>query len=367
MNGDVIIPLDFSSKAEVSDFLALNMQFAIRNFEGETVMFQKILAWLTAVYLFFAGLFGIGPKKHKPDPPTQADYVEVLEALKEAFAAGKYQAFVEQYPPDLNRVEYIGDEFTAWPKLLKGVTAVMTYDIGDFTFHDYSGALTSSTGTVSLQVTNGNKHLPSGEQKVQLHLEFCNGLGDVPRGVALYGMMLKTDGRKFYAWRFFGSPTLEEQIHYVTTRMYVYTGHFSTAKPGDWMTLPTIMTFLEAFEHRADTYVNEDEYVASYTEAEIIAGAKKYLGIDNYVPSGLSELVVLRDGKYEWGGIGFLLPPFLLRILDTPTAGDLTCRVFVCADYFGLEIAKMIDYNFLILKNPDNTEYAQLLSVSIID
>ena len=314
-------------------------------------MLQKILVWLTAVYMFFAGLFGFGPKKPNPGPPTQADYVEVLEALKEAFATGEYQAFVERYPPNLDKVEHVGDEHTAWPFLLDGVTADMTYSMDDFEFYDYSGKMSSSAGTVSLQVKNGNVHLPSGRQTVWLQLEFCNGLGDGQRGVALYSMALNTDGR----WAEFATDELiEHQIYLLAGDLAVF-AHTP---------LMQSICFLNEF----------DPNDKGYTAEEIIAAAKKYLGVD-YT---LAEIEKDREGdamlsydkhtpdRYSIEEGCILGPIVRVKLLGANKENNLTCRAFIYANWFLLEIKEIKDYTFRILKNPDGAEYAQLLSVTTV-
>ena len=106
----------------------------------------------------------------------------------------------------------------------------------------------------------------------------------------------------------------------------------------------------------------------------MIAGAKKYLGIENFKPAYFHRhgtapeqersflIWLFEDGTYGIPGMGLYAPTTSRVILNTPSEGDLTVRVFFYANEFWLDIHYIIDFNFLVLYNDDGTPYARLLS-----
>jgi len=306
-------------------------------------MFKQILVWLTTVFMFLAGLFGFGPKHPKPEPPTQADYIEVLEALKEAFATGEYQAFLDKYRRDQEfALGDFGDrKSNEWPDLLKGVTAEMTYHAGDFVFHEGY----CFQGNVSLDVENGNTHLPSGKQTVFVRIMQTENF--VKNNLMLYSMSLNTDGRKEASQNPF-----EELIRKLSLHMVL-----------DHSPLLKLLSYF---------CILDPTNFSGCTENEIIAGAKKYLGIEYALDDLIEDRKDYRVAYYERDGVtmygypGMCGPNYAAStlILDTPTEGDITCRAFIYANNFLLDIAETRDYNFLVLHEPDGTPYAQLLSVT---
>jgi len=309
-------------------------------------MFKKILAWLTTVFMFFAGLFGFRPKPPESIYPTQADYVEVLEALKDAFATGEYQAFVGKYPRDRDfAMGDFGDcKSNEWPALLEGLTAEMTYDIDDFNFlESYCFA-----GNVTVEVANGNTHLPSGRQIIFVRIMQTENFAK--NNLMLYSMSFNTDGREEAS-----QSQLEEQIRYLSFCFVV-----------DHSPLLKLLSYFS---------VLDPTNFSDFTEAEIIAGAKKYLGIDYALENLIEDRKDYRIAYYDRNGVtmygypGMCGPNYRAStlILNTPTQGDITCRAFIYANSFLLDIAETSDYNFLILHEPDGTPYAQLLSVTTVN
>jgi len=111
----------------------------------------------------------------------------------------------------------------------------------------------------------------------------------------------------------------------------------------------------------------------------MILGAEKYLGLVNFSPSETYAwtlentppntiicLVEYVEGRYRIIELGFGGIHASLLILDSPSQGDLTVRVFHYANIFRFEVSKIVDYNFRILHNVDGTPYAQLLSVQTL-
>jgi len=269
---------------------------------------------------------------------TKEDFIAVLEALKEAFATGEYRAFAERYtePTVVSHIDW-DTEPNDWASLLAGVVAEMSYRPQELNISDLSECWLQA----SLKVRNGNSYLPSGNQTVNLRLtENSDG------APVLYSIMLITDGRITNAYN---PPfsSMEDKLRYLTDCMYI-----CARTP-----LPRTMFFLGIFE----------DFSEGYTKDEIIAGAKKYLGLNDYVPSEdeISEIVKFRNGKYVWGGTGFadFDVYFSVLILKKPSQGDITCRAFTYADSFLLKISETTEYNFRILEEPGGAPYAKLLSV----
>ena len=244
-----------------------------------------------------------------------------------------------------------GPVVNEWPALLEGVTAQMSFD-ADEAFPEPEITTWGNTVTVQLYVSGGNIHLPDGEQTLRLNL--------VPNGEtpSILSMMLNTDGQQ-WPWRGMPeAPTIEDKLFDLTARMV------------GWARLPIERTiiFIQVFE--GEIVVSEDEMIAS---------AEKYLGIESFSPSywhwdgtapegERSHFVRLNDdGKYEILGMGFHPPAFSTAILDAPSQGDLTVRVFIYANYFRFEVASITDFNFLVLYNDDGTPYARLLSEQAVD
>ena len=299
----------------------------------------------------------------KSDVPTKENYIEILESLKNAFATGEYQMFLDQYPcPYIEGLGGIGPEANEWAPLLTGVTADMSYDPEQFSLNNNS---LQCRVTFSLNVVNGNKYLPNGHQTIRLHLGY-GGIESKKTALYIYNMMLNTDGQQeFNSGNVRNpNPSLEEQVYCITEIM---------AKYADTSLARTIR-FLDVFEGDSTSQY----YDGAHTEEQIIAGAKKYLGLD-YSPARAilwfddskdrqhREIVEFRNGKYNIVGMG--LPPIVrsLLILDAPSQGDLTCRVFTYKDGFLLAVAYIEDYNFLVLHEEDNTPYIQLLNVETVE
>ena len=139
---------------------------------------------------------------------TIEDYIAVLEDLRHAFATGEYQEFVNAYPLFFQTDGY-------WPLLLEGVTAEMSFNADEIIFEEYGWI---SPLTVHVNVSNGNRHLPSGEQTLKLLLSH---ISEHQRNIALFGMVLNTDGRIFWPPSTSENPTLEDQVMLVTSSVYV--------------------------------------------------------------------------------------------------------------------------------------------------
>ena len=292
-----------------------------------------------------------------PPTPTREDYIEMLYALQHAFATGEFEAFVEAFPGLAEEGRGMpGPAVNEWPALLEGVTAEMFFDAEDVLSDPEWPDRWAHLVTVQLYVSGGNVHLPDGRQTLELSLIPNRDTDNTP---SIICMMRTTDGQQWYLFSGLPeNPTIEDKTLSVTAWMV-----------GTWAELPIdrIMIFIRIFE-------NEDGWGYSHTEEEMIAGAKKYLGIEDFSPiyshrdgtapeGERSHRVRLTDdGRYEIPGHGFQPSPFNLVILDTPSQGDLTVRVFFFANEFMLELSRITDFNFLILYNDDGTPYARLLS-----
>ena len=300
-------------------------------------------------------------------PVTREDYIEMLYALQYAFATGEFEAFIEAYPgPVDDGLGMPGPAANEWPALLEDVTAEMHFDVDEFDPWFDSGYHV----TVQLDVSGGNLYLPSGRQTLRLLLGVNHENNKSP---AVLSMMLNTDGR-----RVFSGWDLPEVLSF-EDRIFAATNHLA------WASQPIERTigFLNIFEgtiERSPAIYGGDIYWSSfqtphigYTEEEIIAGARRYLGIENFAPAdsylwgqnpdGPSETVWINTyGNYEIAAIGIFPPTRSVLILETPSQGDLTVRAFVYTNEFLLVVDHIIDYNFLILHGDDGTPYAQLLS-----
>ena len=215
--------------------------------------------------------------------------------------------------------------------------------------------------TVQLYVSGGNRHLPDGEQTLMLWL-WANEATNTP---SIFGMTLTTDGRGWglsEGWP--ENPTLEDKLHLVTISMM-------SSIAGSGLVIDRTYAFLTALDR--------DRF--SFTEEEMIEGARRFLGVEDFSPTdyaffgeryhgsfldaieeGRSVIVWYEDGGYGWPGGCVGGPPFNRLILPTPSQGDVTVRVFVYANYFYLELLRMYDFSFLRLYDEDGTPYAQLLS-----
>jgi len=301
-------------------------------------------------------------------PEELADYVEMLEALNLAFATGEYQEFIDAFPgPVKEALGLPGPVVNEWASLLEGVTAEMSYNTEEFIPSIDMGYYMK----IHLNVQDGNTHLPNGTQTVNLHLRDNWEADNRP---AILSMMLNTDGRQIFSR--FGMqeiPSFEDKI-------FIVTGALAWANMPIERTINFLTVFEGEFRWGGSGYKDWSSFRGEpYTEDEIIAGAKKYLGMD-YSPVGAylwradapegerTEFVWIdEDGQYSIVPIGIFPKSRSLIILDTPSEGDLTVRAFTYADYFLLEIEKIEDYNFLIKQNDDGTQYAQLLSVQTVE
>ena len=311
------------------------------------------------------------PESIREQFPTREDYIEMLYALQYAFATGELEAFIEAYPgPAEEGLGAPGPAVNEWPALLEGVTAQMSFDADEFDpWFDMAYHV-----TVHLDVSGGNNYLPSGSQTLRLLLGVNHENDKSP---AVLSMILNTDGRRIFSnwWDFPEVPSFED-------RVFAVTNHLA------WASLPIERTigFLNIFEgtvERGSDIHGHGGYIIywgnfrgphnGYTEEEIIAGARKYLGIENFSPAdsylwgqnpdGPSETVWINSyDNYEIAAIGIFPPPRSLLILDNPSQGDLTVRAFVYANEFLLVVDHIIDYNFLILQRDDGTPFVQLLS-----
>ena len=292
------------------------------------------------------------------DSPTREDYIEMLNALQHAFATGEFEAFIAAYPGwDEEGREMPGPAVNEWPALLEGVTAAMTFDEEDVVIDSGVNAWTAGRLTVQLYVSGGNRHLPDGEQVLRLDL-IRNRDSNTP---SIYGMMLITD-RCTRAMRG-GVPLFEHQILGVAELL-----------TASGMPLYRTMIFLDAFEGGGPFDWG------LFTYDEVVAGANKYLGFEDFSPadsylwtSENEHMGALREPVWTFQGEGvyyevgtmigyFLMPPRSVFILDAPSHGDLTARVFIYADYFLFVVDRAYDFNFLILHDEDGTPYAKLLS-----
>ncbi|MCL2856845.1 MAG: hypothetical protein FWE19_03865 [Oscillospiraceae bacterium] len=297
-----------------------------------------------------------GPEYDRPSFPTSEDYIEMLYALQHAFATGEFEAFVESYPGVVGEGwGAVGPAINEWPTLLEGVTSKMSFCTEDFADRNWSthSRTWCNVVTVQLYVSNGNRYLPSGKQTLELGI----GLNWGSNTPSIWRMKLTTDGR--------GSPGtthFESQILSLVTRL-TWLG---------WTPLEATIMFLDVFE-------GEGRDNQGFTYDEIVVGAKKYLGIENFSMAGLytwsdwndenmpegifwERVERLNNGRYLILGIGFDAPSKSMLILDTPSQGNITVRVFTYANHFMLAVDHITDFNLLILHDDDGTPYAQLLS-----
>ena len=304
----------------------------------------------------------------EPEPPppslTREDYIAMLYALQDAFATGDFEAFIEAYPGwDEEGRDMPGPAVNEWPALLEGVTAVMTFDEEDF---DFDPNARSNVATVQLYVSGGNRHLPNGEQTLLLNL-IRNRDTNTP---SIYVMMLNTDGRQMLrfdgrGWLWPQPPSFYDQVEELTMWMV------SVARSG--LTIDRVVLFIDVFGGR----IGGD---GSHTEEEMIEGARRFLGVENFAPmdyafigwdagdfqaareEGRSTSVWYEDGRFFNPGRGFYPPPLSVIILDTPTEGDMTARAFIYANWLFFEVERIIDFNFLVMYDEDGVPYARLLS-----
>jgi len=294
------------------------------------------------------------PRPAPPPPPTNEDYIKMMYALQHAFATGEFGAFIEAYPGPIDGGIGTGPFVNEWPALLEGVTAEMTFseeDVANNRFDDWG----LRPIAIELYVSGGNIHLPSGKQTLELKLSNNRETGNTP---SIVEMVLTTDGRDFFSWRWrdiLEEPTLEEQLLLIVGRL-------------EWQAGPLgyTITFLNVFE-------NEEDW-GEFTYDEIVAGAKKFLGLVGFSPTdvylwgeseqqlGRSELVYRHNDRYGIVGMGIKSPPRSMLVLDTPNEGDITVRAFAYENHFLFAVREVIDYNFLILQGDDGTPYARLLS-----
>ena len=285
---------------------------------------------------------GVNPYHHSL---AREYYIEMLYALQHAFATGEFEAFIDVYPALPYGIHFNdpGRVASEWPALFRGITAAMSFNADDFIprfgihWRDYYV-------TVNLYVSGGNDYLPNGNQTLELGLAPNQHTG-TPK---IFSMMLNTDGRLnlFYLSRL-ENPTLEEQ-------MLPLVSLFST-----WVHCPAARTYWFLFLF--------DDWLSLPTEEEIIAGAKKFLAIEYLPPASEWGLYRLDDGTYTTfnppTGGGY---PMSAGIIETPSQGDFTVRVFFYDDWFMLTVYRMTDFNFLILYEDDGTPYARLLSEQVV-
>ena len=279
--------------------------------------------------------------------PSKEDYNEIIDALQRAFSTGEYQSFNEKYTyPTYAMGLGQGQVLNEWPTSLVGVIAKMDYDLTNAVFNSET---TSCSIKVALKVLSGNNNIPIGNQTMQINIELASDGNE--QAIALRSMMLTTDGQ-IYAGEENGYSPFEKQVLRVTEEM-----EYIASKP-----LSRIMSFIDIFEHNL---LDANSNVQFYTTDEIIAGAKKYLGIDFSIAGYPhdEEIVGFEDGKYYALGFGPPMRYFSTCILDEPTEGDVTCRVFVYTDEFLLIVSEIKDYNYLILLDENGSPYAKLLSV----
>jgi len=221
----------------------------------------------------------------------------------------------------------------------------MTWDEDDF---DFDPNASSNVATVQLYVSGGNRHLPNGNQVLSLVLTRNTPHSEELNAPSIWMMWLITDGRRSLFDAPSEEPTIENRVSRVTRTMV------------SWAELPI---------ERVMVFRGEFEGVHLASEEEVTEAARRYLGIDNLEPPHLPTGFVLRteDGKYGIGDRGFDPPPFSTLILDTPTEGDITVRVFVFANWFYFELERMVDFNFLVLHGDDDKPYARLLSEQLLE
>ena len=306
-----------------------------------------------------------------PPPPTREDYIAMLETLAHAFATGELEGFIETYPGWAEEGRGMpGPAVNEWPALLEGVTAEMTWDNEEVLAINPDGRFVNRV-TVQLYVSGGNRHLPDGEQALLLEL----GGNPETNTPAINRMMLVTDGRGW--WPFSESwpenPTFEDRVLDVTRLMM-------SNIAGSGLAIDKTMGFLRAFE--SDELTGE----IPFTEEQMIEGARRFLGLENFSPAdyrfnsedtdetleraqeeGRSTAVWYEGGVYLTPGMGFYSPPLSTLILPTPSQGDMTVRVFVHANDFDFEVHAIIDFNYQRLYDADGIPYARLLSEQTVD
>jgi len=279
----------------------------------------------------------------------------MLYALQRAFVTGEFEAFIETYPGwDEEGRELPGPAVNEWPALLEGVTAVMTFDEADVVITENRRDFV----TVQLYVSGGNRHLPNGRQTLELNIARNRETGEP----SIFTMMLNTDGQRILfdgsGWPWPVPPSLEHQVEEVTVWM------MSMGWRG--LTIDRVVFFLDIFAGRTGGD-------GSHTEEEMIEGARRFLGVEDFSPAdyfpeeGRSGLVWYEDGRYFIPGQGFYSPPISVVVLAAPTQGDMTVRGFVYANWFFFELEQIIDFNYLVLYDEDGTPYARLLSEQTVD